>query len=198
MAQYLIIYVGPPMIIYIKNMVCVRCKMAVQSVLEALQIDYESIELGRVKLRDYLSSEQKKALNTSLQKYELELMEDKKQVLVEQVKILILEIFHRPDTDMELKLSAYLSKKLNYEYTYLSNMFSELEGSTIERFYIVSRIERVKELMVYEDLSLSEIAYQLKFSSVSHLCLQFKKVTGETPSNYKRLCQSNDYVWRKL
>ena len=186
------------MIIYIKNMVCVRCKMAVQSVLEALQIDYESIELGRVKLRDYLSSEQKKALNTALQKYELELMEDKKQVLVEQVKILILEIFHQPDTDMELKLSAYLSKKLNYEYTYLSNMFSELEGSTIERFYIVNRIERVKELIVYEDLSLSDIAYQLKFSSVSHLCQQFKKVTGETPSDFKKLCESDSYVWRKV
>jgi AraC-like DNA-binding protein len=99
---------------------------------------------------------------------------------------------------MELKLSAYLSKKLNYEYTYLSNMFSELEGSTIERFYIVNRIERVKELIVYDDLSLSEIAYQLKFSSVSHLCQQFKKVTGETPSDYKKLCESNDYVWRKL
>ncbi|HTM93019.1 MAG TPA: AraC family transcriptional regulator, partial [Flavisolibacter sp.] len=114
------------------------------------------------------------------------------------VKTLILEIFHQSNTDMELKLSAYLSKKLNYEYTYLSNMFSEMEGTTIERLYIESTIERVIELMVYEDLSLSEIAYQLKFSSVSHLCLQFKKVTGETPSNYKRLCQSNDYVWRKL
>jgi AraC family transcriptional regulator len=186
------------MIIYIKNMVCIRCKMAVQSVLEALQIDYKSIELGRVKLRDYLSSEQKKALNTALQKYELELMEDKKKILVEQVKSLILEIFHQPDTDMELKLSAYLSKKLNYEYTYLSNMFSEMEGSTIERFYIVSRVERVKELMVYEDLTLSEIAYQLKFSSVSHLCQQFKKVTGETPSDFKRLCESDGYIWRKV
>jgi AraC-like DNA-binding protein len=186
------------MIIYIKNMVCLRCKMAVQSVLEELQIEYESIELGRVNLRSYLSPEQKKLLNNALRKYELQLMEDQKAVLVEQIKIIILELFQEPDTEMQIKLSAYLSTKLNYQYTYLSNLFSEKEGFTIERFYIVSRVERVKELMMYEDLSLSDIAYQLKYSSVSHLCLQFKKVTGQTPSAFKSLCQSNDFVWRKL
>lgn len=186
------------MIIYIKNMVCLRCKMAVQSVLEELHIEYESIELGRVNLRTYLSSDQKKLLNNALRKYELELMEDQKAVLVEQIKVIILELFQEPDTEMQLKLSAYLSKKLNYQYTYLSNLFSEMEGFTIERFYIVSRVERVKELMMYEDLSLSDIAYQLKYSSVSHLCLQFKKVTGQTPSAFKILSQSNDFVWRKL
>jgi AraC-like DNA-binding protein len=186
------------MIIYIKNMVCLRCKMAVQSVLEELHIEYESIELGRVNLRTYLSSDQKKLLNNALKKYELELMEDQKTVLVEQIKVIILELFQEPDTEMQIKLSAYLSTKLNYQYTYLSNLFSEKEGFTIERFYIVSRVERVKELMMYEDLSLSDIAYQLKYSSVSHLCLQFKKVTGQTPSAFKSLCQSNDFVWRKL
>ena len=186
------------MIIFIKNMVCVRCKMAVQSVLEALQIDYESIELGKIKLRDFLSSEQKKALTGALRKYELDLISDQKTALVEQIKVIILEMFHKPDTELQLKLSVYLGKKLNYQYTYLSNLFSEMEGITIERFYIVNRVERVKELMVYEDLSLSEIAYQLKYSSVSHLCLQFKKVTGQTPSNFKSLCLSHDFVWRKL
>lgn len=179
-------------------MVCVRCKMVVQSVLDALHIEYESIELSRITLRGYLSLEQKNSLNNALQKYELELMEDKRKILVEQIKTLILELFHEPDAKMELKLSAYLSKILKYEYNYLSNMFSEIEGSTIERFYIENKVERVKELIMYEDLSLSEIAFQLNYSSVSHLCLQFKKVTGQTPTNYKKLCESNDFVWRKL
>jgi AraC-like DNA-binding protein len=172
--------------------------MAVQSVLEALQLDYESIELGRAKLRCYLTSEQKKALNNALKKYELELIDDKKTILVEQIKAIILEMFQKPGTEMQLKLSAYLSKKLDYQYTYLSNVFSEMEGLTIERFFIVSRVERVKELIKYENLTLSDIAYHLRYSSVSHLCLQFKKVTGQTPSTFKGLCQSNDFIWRKL
>lgn len=177
-------------------MVCVRCKMAVQSVLEELSIPYETIELGKVTISEALSPEQHKSLNASLQYYKLELIDDKRKILVERIKVIIIQLFDSPKDEMRLKLSEYLSKSLNYDYTYLSNVFSEIEGSTIERFYIVTRIERVKELIVYEDLSITEIAYKLNYSSISHLCLQFKKVTGQTPSMFKRLCESKDFVWR--
>ncbi|MBC7826603.1 MAG: helix-turn-helix transcriptional regulator [Chitinophagaceae bacterium] len=184
------------MTLYIRNMVCLRCKMAVQSVLEGLSIRYSSIELGKVALLEVLSPDQQKKINAALQHYKLELMDDKRKILVERIKILIIELLHSPDNEMRLKLSEYLSKGLHYDYTYLSNIFSEMEGSTIERFYIVTRIERVKELIVYEDLSVTEIAYQLNYSSVSHLCLQFKKVTGQTPSMFRKKCESGDFVWR--
>ncbi len=184
------------MTIYIKNMVCVRCKMAVQSVLEALDIDFLTIELGKVKITAELTSGQRIKLNAALKQYELELMDDKRKILVERIKTLIIDMFHSSDTEIQPKFSEFLSKKLHYDYTYLANTFSEMEGSTIERFYIVNRIERVKELIVYETLSITEIAYQLDYSSVSHLCLQFKKVTGQTPSAFKKLCESEDYVWR--
>jgi AraC family transcriptional regulator len=182
--------------IYIKNMVCVRCKMAVQSVLDALDIDYKSVELGVVKLAGELSPEQQKKLNKALNHYELELMDNKKMILVERIKTLIIETFHSSTIDIRLKFSEHLSKKLGYDYTYLANVFSEAEGSTIEKFYILTRTERVKELMVYESMSIKEIAYQMNYSSVSHLCLQFKKVTGQTPTMFKKLCESQDYVWK--
>lgn len=177
-------------------MVCLRCKMAVQSVLEGLGIEYSTIEIGKVNLPAAITPEQQKNLNTALKQYELELMEDRKKILVERIKTLIIELFHASGNDKQLKLSEYLSKEVYYNYTYLANTFSEVEESTIERFYIVTRIERVKELIVYEGLSITEIAYQLNYSSVSHLCLQFKKVTGQTPSMFRKLCKSEDYVWK--
>jgi AraC family transcriptional regulator len=183
--------------IYIKNMVCVRCKMAVESVLKKLKIAYLSIELGKVQLAEEISSGLQKELNTALKHFELELMDNKKKVLVERIKTLIIEVFHSPDIEIQVKFSEYLSKNLLCEYTYLANAFSELEGSTIEKFYILTRIERVKELLVYEPgLSVKEIAYQLNYSSESHLCQQFKKVTGQTPSMFKKLCESEELVWR--
>ena len=184
------------MTIYIKNMVCVRCKMAVQSVLQELAINYETIELGRVTLAAALSSQQLIKLNNALKKYELELMEDKKKILVERIKTLIIKMFHTKENEVSIKFSEFVSKALNYDYTYLANTFSEVEGSTIERFYITSRIERAKELMVYEDVSLKEIAFQLNYSSMAHFCMQFKKVTGHTPTDFKKLCDSQGYVWR--
>lgn len=183
--------------IYIKNMVSSRCKMAVQAVLKELKIDYLHIELGEVKLAAPLTPEQQKKLKAALKPYELELMDDKKNILVEQIKALIIETFHAEDIEKHLKLSGYLSTHLLLDYTYLANTFSEKEGMTIERFYIVSRIERVKELVAYEALSIKEIAYQLKFSSVAHLSRQFKKVTGQTLSMFKKLCESPDYI-RKM
>lgn len=175
------------MIIYIKNMVCVRCKMAVQSVLEALNISYLSVELGKAELADVLQVGQLKQLDTALKHYELELMENKKNILVERIKILIIESLRSSNDELPLKFSEYLSRTLHFDYTYLANIFSENEGSTIERFYILSKIERVKQLLVYDELSIKEITFQLNYSSESHLCNQFKKITGQTPSMYKKL-----------
>ena len=184
------------MILYIKNMVCLRCKMAVQSVLEEYNIPYHKIELGKAVLCGVLTPDERNSVNTGLSRYKLELMEDKKKILVERIKVLIIELAQSSHDEKRLKLSEYLSKNLDYDYTYLSNTFSELERSTIERFYIVTRVEKVKELIIYEDLNITEIAYRLHYSSVSHLCLQFRKVTGHTPSMFRKLCESEDFVWR--
>jgi AraC-like DNA-binding protein len=170
--------------------------MAVEAVLKGLDIAFESIELGRVTLAGELDPDQLKKINTALGFYELEIMNDKKKILAERIKTIIIEMFHSPDLEIKFKLSEHLSRRLGYDYTYLANAFSETEGSTIERFYILSRVERVKELIVYEALSIKEIAYHLNYSSVSHLSLQFKKVTGETPSMFKKLCESEGYIWR--
>jgi AraC family transcriptional regulator len=170
--------------------------MAVQAVLGGLKIDYLSIELGRVELAAELTPEQKDQVNEGLKYYALELMNNKKMIVVERIKTLIIQKFNTPDPDQGLKFSVYLSESLHYDYTYLANIFSEMEGSTIEHYYISNRIERVKELMIYEALSIKEIAYQLNYSSVSHLSLQFKKVTGHTPSIFKKLCETRDFVWR--
>lgn len=178
-------------------MVCVRCKMAVRAVLEAAEIPYLSIELGKIKLPAALSATQRTILNKGLKHYQLELMENKVRIFVERIKTEINNLLHSPNS-MHLKLSAHLSMVLGYNYTYLSNTFSELEGITLERYFITQRVERVKELLVYEDLSLTRIADKLSYSNVSHLCLQFKKVTGITPAQFKRRCQAGDYVWREV
>jgi AraC-like DNA-binding protein len=167
-------------------MVSARCKMAVQTVLEELSIKYQTIELGEVKLTSALNAEQQKKLNAALKNYELELMGDKKKVMVERIKTLITETFSTDDTERQLKLSEHLSKTLGSDYTYLANTFSEIAGLTIERFYISARVERVKELLAHEGLSIKEIADQLNYSSVAHLCMQFKKVTGKTPTMFKK------------
>ncbi|MGZ5286857.1 MAG: helix-turn-helix domain-containing protein, partial [Flavisolibacter sp.] len=151
-----------------------------QSVLESLNISFLSIELGKVRLEKDLTIKELEELNFSLKNFELEVMEDKRKILVERIKLLIIELFHSDEVELRLKFSEHLSQTLQYDYTYLSNVFSELEGSTIEKFYISQRIERVKELMIYEELSITDIAHQLNFSSLSHLCSQFKKVTNQT------------------
>ncbi len=133
------------MILYIKNMVCIRCKMAVQAVLQELNIEYLTIELGKVVFSIQLTPQQKSNINERLKYYSLELMYNKKLILVERIKTAIIEKFHASDAEPELKFSAYLSSQRQYDYTYLANIFSEIEGSTIERYYISSKIERVKE-----------------------------------------------------
>lgn len=178
-------------------MVCVRCKMAVEEVLNAAQIAYSSVELGRAKLTLPLTDTQRKAVIKGLAHYGLELLEDRNKILVERIKTEINNLLNASH-QLQLKLSVHLSQMLDYNYTYLANVFSEVEGMTLEKYFIRQRIERAKELMVYEELSLGQIADALSYSSVSHLCLQFKKVAGLTPAEFKRRCQSDDFIWRPV
>jgi YesN/AraC family two-component response regulator len=171
--------------------------MAVEAVLQANEIPYLDVQLGWAKLAEELSSTQRKAVEHGLAHYGLELMADKKKILVERIKTEIISLLHSPQS-MRLKLSAHLSNVLEYNYTYLANTFSELEGQTLERYFITQRVERVKELMVYENFSLNRIADELNFSSVSHLGQQFKKVAGITPAEFRKQCQMDEFIWRKI
>ena len=173
--------------LYIKNMVCIRCKMVVKSELEKLGLHYTSVDLGEVEIMDKVSKDQLENLSAALKVTGLELMDDNKKILVEKIKTIIIELIHYSDEQIKINLSDYLSEKLNHNYTYLSNLFSEVKGSTIEQFYLAHKIERVKELLVYDELNLTEIAWKLHYSSVSHLSNQFKKMTGLTPSHFKNL-----------
>ena len=168
-------------------MVSIRCKMVVKSELEKLGIHHTKVELGEVEIKENLSAAKLNELNESLKKSGLELMDDKKSMLIEKIKNIITELVHYSEEPLRIKFSEFLSRKLNYDYTYLSNLFSEVTGTTIEHFIIVHKIERVKELLVYDELNLTEIAYLLHYSSVAHLSNQFKKITGLTPSHFKEL-----------
>lgn len=168
-------------------MVCIRCKMTVKAELEKLGIHYVSVDLGEADVKENMSKEQLGLLDTGLRKAGLELMDDKKSILVEKIKTVIIELVHYTDDQIKINLSDYLSEKLSYNYTYLANLFSEVKGITIEKFYLTHKIERVKELIVYDELNLSEIADMLHYSSVAHLSNQFKKITGLSPSHFKKL-----------
>lgn len=171
----------------IKNMVSLRCKIIVQSVLGDMHLHYKVVELGEVELAEELSLEQQEELKIALLHFGLELLEDKKSILIEKIKNIIVEMIHYSDEPPVLNFSNYLSQKLNYDYNYLSKLFSEVKGTTIEHYLISHKIERAKELLVYNELSLTEIAYKLHYSSVAHLSNQFKKVTGLTPSFFKKM-----------
>jgi len=168
-------------------MVCIRCKMAVKSELEKLGLHYTTIDLGEVEITDKISKDQLDNLKVALKLTGLELMDDNNKILVEKIKTIIIELIHYNDEQIKINLSDYLSEKLNHNYTYLSNLFSEVKGTTIEQFYLSHKIEKVKELLVYNELNLTEIAWKLHYSSVSHLSNQFKKMTGLTPSHFKNL-----------
>lgn len=161
--------------------------MVVKSELENLGLHYTTVELGEAVIREEISKAQMSALNTALKKSGLELMEDNKSILVEKIKTIIIEQVHYNDDQIRTNLSDYLSEKLNHNYTYLSNLFSEVKGTTIEKYYLAHKIEKVKELLAYDELNLTEIAYKLHYSSVAHLSNQFKKMTGLTPSHFKNL-----------
>lgn len=171
----------------IKNMVSLRCKMIVKSELEKMHLHSTVVELGEVNIMEDLSSEQRQDLKTSLLKSGLELLEDKKSILIEKIKNIVVEMVHYSDEVPLMNFSAYLSEKLNYDYNYLSNLFSEVKGITIEHFIIAHKIERAKELLIYNELTLTEIAEKLHYSNVSHLSNQFKKVTGLTPTFFKKM-----------
>jgi AraC-like DNA-binding protein len=173
--------------LYIKYMVSLRCKMVVKSALDNLGLHYGTVELGEVDVLEILTPEQLVQLRTALLKAGLELMDDKKAVLIQKIKSVIVEMVHYADEAPKEKNSVYISKKLNLDYTYLSNLFSEATGTTIEHYIILHKIERAKELLLYDELNLTEIAYKLNYSSVAHLSSQFKKVTGLTPTFFKKL-----------
>lgn len=163
--------------------------MAVKAELDKLELHYNYIDFGEADVEENLSPELQYLLNTGLKKSGLELMDDKKSMLIEKIKILIVELVHYSEEPLKKNLSDYLSEKLNYDYTYLANLFSEVQGTTIEKFFINHKIERVKELLVYDELNLKEIAFKMHYSSVAHLSSQFKKLTGFTPSHFKHLKQ---------
>ena len=161
--------------------------MVVKDELTRLGLKYTSVELGEADLEDSISDNQREQFRANLLKYGLELMDDKKSVLIQKIKTVIIELVHYSEEPLIINLSDYLSQTLHYDYTYLANLFSEVQGITIEKFFISHKIERVKELLVYNELTLTEIAYKLHYSSVAHLCTQFKKITGLTPSHFKEL-----------
>jgi len=171
--------------LFVKHMVSDRCKMAVKDCLDKLGLPFTAVMLGVVDTRGEITSRQRDDLDRALKKIGLELLISKRSILVERIKLLIIELVHYTDDRMRQNLSDYMSQKLGYDYTYLANVFSETNGTTIEHFFIAQRIEMAKELIEYDELNLTEIADKLHFSSVSHLSSQFKKVTGATPSYFK-------------
>jgi AraC-like DNA-binding protein len=170
-------------------MVSLRCKMIVKEELTALGIHYVIVELGMVEILEDISNVQRDQLKLNLLRSGLELLDDKRSILIEKIKNVITEMIHHSDEVPKVNDSDYISQKLQYDYTYLSNIFSEVKGITLQQFIILNRIERVKELLLYDELNLSEISHKLHYSSVAHLSNQFKKVTGLSPSYFKQLKQ---------
>lgn len=171
----------------IRNMVCQRCIMTVESILKKLDMSYNKVSLGEAELLEKPDKDKLKELDQELNKVGFELIETRVNKIVEEIKKLTLAYITDEHDDRRPKLSSYITRTLHYDYSYLSDLFSSIEGITIEQFFIVQRIEKVKELIVYEELSLTEIAWRLGFSSVHHLSTQFKKITGLTPSHFKKV-----------
>jgi len=175
-------------------MVSIRCKMMVKEELKKLGLHYIVVNLGEAEIAESLSPAQRDRLKAALLKSGLELMDDKKAMLIEKIKNVIVEMVHYDEEFPKITFSSYISQKLDHDYTYLANLFSEVEGTTIEHFIIAHKIEKVKELLVYDELTLTQISYKLNYSSVAHLSNQFKKVTGLTPSHFKKLGQKRRNV----
>jgi YesN/AraC family two-component response regulator len=161
--------------------------MVVKSELEKLGLHYSSVELCEAEIMEDISPEQRESLALALKRTGLEIMQDKKSILVERIKAVIIDLVHNTDDQIKVNLSDYLSEKLTHNYTYLGNLFSEIKGITIEKYYLSHKIEKVKELLIYDELNLTEIAWKLHYSSVAHLSNQFRKITGLTPSQFKNL-----------
>ncbi|WP_336958995.1 AraC family transcriptional regulator [Chryseobacterium contaminans] len=175
--------------LYIKYMVSLRCKMVVHQELERLGIKNAIVDLGTVELLDDISIELRQILKENLLKTGLEVLDDKKSILIEKIKNVVIEMIHYSEELPKENFSDYVSEKLGYDYTYLANTFSEVKGMTLQHFIIINKVEKVKELLLYDELNLTEISYKLNYSSVAHLSNQFKKITGLSPSFYKQLKQ---------
>ncbi len=178
--------------LYIKYMVSLRCKMLVKSELEKLGLTCISVDLGIIDIKEEISKEQLELFNKNLKKWGLELLNDRKHILVEKIKSVIIEMIYYEDEAPKVNAYDYISEKLGYDYIYLSNTFSEVKGMTIQQYIIQQKIEKVKDLLMYDELTLTEIAYKLHYSSVAHLSNQFKKVTGLTPTYFKELKEMRD------
>ena len=168
-------------------MVCLRCKLVVKDELAKLGLKYIHVDLGEAELVESISPAQREQIRAALLRSGLELMDDKKSVLIQKIKNVIIEMVHYSEEPLTINFSQFLSEKLNHNYTYLANLFTEAQGTTIEKFLIGHKIERAKELLIYDELTLTQIAYKLHYSSVAHLSSQFKKVTGLTPTFFKNL-----------
>ncbi len=174
--------------LYIKNMVCDRCIMVVRDELDKLKLSYKNIQLGEVELADAPTTEVIEVFRERLSALGFELLDDRKSALINQIKSIIIKLIHNSEhEELNKKISVLLAEKLGKEYHYLSGLFSSIEGVTIERYIILQRIERAKELLIYDEMTLNEISYALGYSSVQHLSLQFKKVTGMTPTEFRNL-----------
>ena len=172
---------------FIRNMVCNRCIMAVQQVFESLNNPPVRISLGEVETAHSFQENELEKLRKALVSYGFELIDDTKSQLIEKIKNTVVQSIHHNHEDLKINYSEYIESHLNRDYAYLSSLFSEVEGTTIEKYIILQKIERVKELLVYDELTLSEIAYQMGYSNVAYLSNQFKKVTGLTPSHFKQV-----------
>ena len=170
-------------------MVSLRCKLLVKEELNRLGLHYVHIELGNIEIMEELSTAQRDSLKINLLQLGLELLDDKKTILIERIKNVIIEMIHYSDELPNINYSDYISQKLNHDYTYLSNVFSEVKGITIQQFIIIHKIEKVKELLLYDEFNLTEISYRLHYSSVAHLSNQFQKITGLRPSFFKKVKQ---------
>ena len=168
-------------------MVSNRCKMAVKEELKKLGLHYILVDLGEIDIMEDLTLKQLDELKDALSISGLELMDDKKAITIEKIKTVIIEMIHHTNEELKVNFSSFLSEKMDQNYTYLANLFSEVQGITIEQFIILHKVERIKELIIYNELNITEIAWKMNYSSVAHLSNQFKKVTGLSPSHFKLL-----------
>jgi YesN/AraC family two-component response regulator len=166
--------------------------MVVKAAAEELKIPNTTIELGFIEVNEKMSESVLEKFRTKLLKSGLEILDDKKSILIEKIKNVVIEMVHYADEFPKVNFSNYLSEKLGYDYTYLSNLYTEVKGTTIQEFIIMHKIEKAKELIMYDEMSLSEIAFTLNYSSAAHFSTQFKKVTGLTPTYFKRLKKQRD------
>lgn len=174
--------------LHIRNMVCNRCIKVVKDEFEKLDLEIDTIELGKVSISSPLNASKLSEIKEVLDSNGFELIDDKKSKLIDRIKTLIIEMTHYDkEVSASINSSEFISKEVGYDYSYLSNLFSSVEGITIEKYIINQKIEKVKELLVYDELSLKQISYQMEYSSVQHLSNQFKKITGLTPSHFKKL-----------